>query len=223
MLRFSWLDTLRRRQMQATRREILDILKRSGEATVHQLARQLGLTSTCVRQHLAVLERESLVTSREARRKLGRPQYIYTLTETAEELFPKSYHLLTGWLLDEIKALNGEAKVRFLLERIGSRWASSIAPRITGSALEERIEQLVDLLNREGHMVEWERVPGGFLIHEYDCRFQRVVQQHPEVCVLEYQMLVQLLGTQVQHLGRSASGLGRCTYSVQAGPGAPSL
>lgn len=203
--------------MQATRREILDILRKEGQGTVDQLSRRLALTSTCVRQHLSVLERERLVACQEVRRKLGRPQFVYSLTQSADDLFPKSYHLLTTWLMDELKAVDGDQKAHLLLEGIARRWANSLSLRISGQTLEERVEGLVALLREDGHLVEWEKAEDGLFIYEYDCRFQRVAQAHPEVCSLESSMLTQVLGTTVEPLECLMKGQGRCAYGISAG------
>lgn len=203
--------------MQATRKEILDILRKESQATVDQLARQLALTSTCVRQHLSVLEREQLVSCREVRRKLGRPQFVYRLTRSADDLLPKSYHLLTTWLLDELKAVDGADKARLLLEGTARRWADSLSAQVTGRTLEEKVEGLVALLRQEGHQVEWEKGEEALFIYEYDCRFQRVAQAHPEVCSLESTMLAQVLGVPVESLECLMNGQGRCAYGISAG------
>ena len=204
--------------MQVTRKEILDVLRKEGQATVERLARHLALTSNCVRQHLSVLEKEQLVTSSEVRRKLGRPQFVYCLTQSADDLFPKSYHLLTTWLLDELKAMYGENKTRLLLEGMARRWADSVSSHVAGKTLEERVEGLVGLLKRDGHLVEWEKGEDGIFIYEYDCRFHRVAQVHPEVCSLESRMLTQVLGVPVESLECMLDGRGRCAYGISAGP-----
>ena len=54
--------------MQATRQEILDYLRRRGQATVRDLGAHLGLTATGIRQHLTVLERDGMI---EAHEELG--------------------------------------------------------------------------------------------------------------------------------------------------------
>ncbi len=203
--------------MQATRKEILDILRRQGKSTVDLLAQQLSLTPTCVRQHLTVLEREKLVDGHEVRRKLGRPQFVYSLTSTADDLFPKSYHLLTNWLLDELTEIDGGGKATLLLQGMARRWAETLAPQVTGLTLEERVGGLVGLLKAEGHLVEWEKAEDGVFIYEYDCRFQRVAQTHPEICSLESSMLSQVLGAPVQALECLMDGQRRCAYGISAG------
>ena len=203
--------------MQITRKEILEILRKDGQATVDQLSQQLELTSTCVRQHLGVLEREQLVACREVRRKLGRPKFVYALTQSADDLFPKSYHLLTTWLLDELKARDGSQKALGLLEGISQRWADSLSSQIGGKNLEEKVARLVGVLRQEGHLVEWEKGEEGLFIYEYDCRFQRVAQVHPEVCSVESRMLTQVLGAPVKSLECMLDGRGRCAYGISAG------
>lgn len=192
-------------------------MRKEGQATVDSLARQLSLTSTCVRQHLAVLEREQLITVHEERRRLGRPQFVYTLTESADDLFPKSYHLLTTWLLDELKAEEGDGRAIQLLNGMARRWAESLSPMMTGQTLEEKVAVLVSLLKSGGHLVEWEKEGDRVMIYEYDCRFQRVAQAHPEICALESTMLTQVLGTTVEPLECLMGGHGRCAYGISTG------
>ncbi|GAF88364.1 unnamed protein product, partial [marine sediment metagenome] len=77
-------------QIQSTRQQILQYLQRHGRATVKELGSLLSLTSTGIRQHLTVLERDGLVDAREERGRVGRPTLVYSLTEKADALFPKT-------------------------------------------------------------------------------------------------------------------------------------
>ena len=62
--------------MQTTRQRILEHLQRHGQGTVKDLGQTLGLTSTGIRQHLTVLERDGLVLAREERGRVGRPTLV---------------------------------------------------------------------------------------------------------------------------------------------------
>ncbi|HWQ28893.1 MAG TPA: winged helix-turn-helix transcriptional regulator, partial [Dehalococcoidia bacterium] len=84
--------------MQDTRKRILDYLRRHGRATVKDLGEVFGLTSTGIRQHLTVLERDGLVEAREERGKVGRPALVYRLTPLGDNLYPKLYDLLANTL-----------------------------------------------------------------------------------------------------------------------------
>jgi DeoR family suf operon transcriptional repressor len=74
-----------------TRRQLLEVLKRRGEARAEELAEALGVTVSAARQHLAALQASQLVAYRELKGTPGRPKHVYHLTPAAEELFPKSY------------------------------------------------------------------------------------------------------------------------------------
>src|SRR3990172_4480018 len=104
--------------LQSTRQQILQYLQRHGRATVKELGQLLGLTSTGIRQHLTVLERDGLVAAREERGRVGRPTLVYSLTEKADGLFPKTYDLLASVLLEEIRTDEGNEKLHQLLHRV---------------------------------------------------------------------------------------------------------
>ena len=50
-------------QVESTRRQILELIKRQGEMTAGQLSEAIGITSMGVRQHLNSLERDGLIAT----------------------------------------------------------------------------------------------------------------------------------------------------------------
>src|SRR4030042_1178172 len=134
--------------MQTTKSQILGLLKRSGGSTVEELASALGLARMTVRQHLATLERDDLVTAREVRRATGRPHFLYTLTDKGEETFPKRYDRLADMIIDEvallesseIEGLSPTEKKDLLFRKLAHRMAQQYAPRAEGTSLGERVE-----------------------------------------------------------------------------------
>jgi predicted ArsR family transcriptional regulator len=118
--------------MQTTRQQILEYMQRHGRATVKELGALLGLTSTGIRQHLTVLERDGLVEVREARR-VGRPTPC-TLTDQADSLFPKD---TTTWPASSLKrsAVDGNERLHQLLSRVAGRLAEPLHSRVAGMAL----------------------------------------------------------------------------------------
>ena len=87
----------------ATRETILRSLRTQGQCTVKELAEVVGISPVSIRHHLAQLQAEGLVATKEVRRGVGRPHHAFSLTEEAIELFPTRYFQLTNRLLDEIK------------------------------------------------------------------------------------------------------------------------
>jgi len=95
VLETATLDTL-----PVTRRALLEVLKRQGEARADELAAALGITVSAVRQHLAALHGDGLVTHDEVRAGPGRPHHRYRLSERGDNLFPRAYAAIrpeNGW------------------------------------------------------------------------------------------------------------------------------
>ena len=130
-------------QIQSTRQQILEYLQRHGRATVKELSSLLGLTSTGIRQHLTVLERDGLVDAREERGRVGRPTLVYSLTEKADALFPKTYDALASVLLEEIRASQGNERLHELLRQVAERMAGPYTERMEGKPLAERVRELI--------------------------------------------------------------------------------
>ncbi|MHB1131957.1 MAG: helix-turn-helix transcriptional regulator [Chloroflexota bacterium] len=201
--------------MQATRREILDILKRRAGATVDELARSLELSPMCIRQHLALLERDGLVSPREVRRRTGRPHYFYTLTDKSDEHFPKSYDRLASAILSELKNSDGPERTTALLRNMGARLGDQYAEQLAGRSFEERLSVVVGLLNNGSGLGEWQRVDEGYVLREFDCPYRKVAVEHPEVCDLHAEILVRALDVEVERPENQARGDVRCSYRVR--------
>ena len=85
--------------MPSTRRSILFLLKKRGEAGTAELAGELGITVSGIRQHLAGLVSAGLVVPRRERHGPGRPPQRYSLAAAGDALFPRFYSELTNELL----------------------------------------------------------------------------------------------------------------------------
>ncbi|MCX6021396.1 MAG: winged helix-turn-helix transcriptional regulator, partial [Chloroflexi bacterium] len=140
--------------MQSTRWEILQLLQRRGKITVRELSTELRLTSTGVRQHLTLLQRDSLVSCAEERGAVGRPHYLFSLTEAGQALFPRNYDLLADWLLDELRESEGEEKLTLLLRKMGAKLAEPHMVRVEGKPQAERVQEVLKLLQSMGVMAE---------------------------------------------------------------------
>jgi predicted ArsR family transcriptional regulator len=201
--------------VQTTRRGILEILKKDGQATVTDLAAALKVTPMGVRQHLGLLERDGLVAYSEVRRKTGRPHYSYHLTVAAEELFPKSYHLLAGRILEEVRISGGQESIVKLLHGISERHFAPLIDQFARASDEERVIRLVAFLNQEGFLAEWEKRDDALLIHEYNCPYFSVAGAHPEVCTLDKTLLSRTLSGAVEQTASLLLGERRCTFVVR--------
>lgn len=209
--------------MQATKSEILAHIKRSGGSSVDELATALGLARMTVRQHLANLERDGLIASKEVRRRTGRPHYVFTLSDKGHELFPKRYDRLADLLLqevaslevDEIAGLTAAEKKKLLLSKVVKRLAQEHAATVEGKSLPERVALVADILQREGGFAEWHKREDGFEIIDYNCVYRKVVETHNDFCEWHVSLLSQLLGKEVKCSQFMSRGADCCRFVVE--------
>lgn len=202
--------------MQPTRLEILEILKRQGQATVDDLAKQLGITLMAVRLHLVVLERDNLVTRSTMRMGPGRPTLIYRLTAHAEDVFPKAYDELAGGLLEAMRQTLGSATVEAVCMQAAHGMAADLRDRVVGADVGERVAAYAEVMTEKGHVVERTGADNGYLLNSFSCPFYRVARAHREVCVLHRNLLRDLFGAEVETMSCQLDGDLRCSHLVQA-------
>jgi predicted ArsR family transcriptional regulator len=203
-------------QMQSTRQHILEYLQRQGRATVKELGSLLGLTSTGIRQHLTVLERDGLVDAREERGRVGRPTLVYSLTEKADALFPKTYDALAAVLLEEIRCSQGNERLHDLLHKVAERMAAPYVERIEGRPLPERVRETARIMEEQGCLVDVrEAGDGEYYIDEFTCPFPRVAQQDRSVCALHVDFVRVLTGGDTRLTQSLLRGERACCYRVR--------
>ena len=201
--------------MQATRQQILDYIRRQGRATVKNLDSFLNLTSTGVRQHLTVLEREGLVTAHEDRGRVGRPALVYKLTDKGDALYPKSYDQLANVLLEEIRELAGAQALQTLLRRVASRFAEPYKERLEGRPLSERVSEASQIIQERGCLAECSEDNGDWLIKQFTCPFPNVAGQNSCVCSLDVEFVRQLVGADARLTTSLLRGDDACTFRIR--------
>jgi predicted ArsR family transcriptional regulator len=201
--------------MQSTRQQILEYMQRHGRATVKELGALLGLTSTGIRQHLTVLERDGLVDAREERGRVGRPTLVYSLTEQADSLFPKRYDDLAGVILEEIRTVDGNERLQQLLGRVAHRLAEPYEDRVAGLELPERVKETTRIMEEQGCLVDWVEEGGDYFIDEYTCPFPKVAATDRAVCALHVDFVRQLTGGDTRLTRSLLRGERSCTYRIR--------
>lgn len=211
--------------MQSTKEQILTFLKRTGGGTVDEIARAFGLARMTVRQHLAALERDGLVRSREERRRTGRPHLVFSLSESGQEKFPRRYDRLADLALqevamldaDEIAGLGPEEKKRLLLRKMADRVFTQHEAKVRGKPLNDRVALVADILREEGGFAEWSVEGEAFEIVDYNCVYRRVADSHRDVCDWHVQLLGKLLGRPVECSELMSQGADSCRFVVRPG------
>ncbi len=201
--------------MQATRQQILDYLRQRSRATVKELDAYLSLTSTGVRQHLTVLEREGLVEAHEERGHVGRPALVYGLTEKGDALYPKGYDQLANLLLEEVRVVAGAQALQTLLRRVATRLAEPYRERLEGKSLPERVNEASEIIRDRGSLADCVQEGDDWLIRQYTCPFPKVAQTNSCVCALDVEFVRQLVGADARLSTSLLRGDPACTYRVR--------
>jgi predicted ArsR family transcriptional regulator len=190
--------TVSNKSKQSTRDTILHSLKTSNQATVEALAEAANVSPVTVRHHLNALQADGLIEVESVRRKVGRPYYVYSLSESGHELFPHKYVRLTNRLLDELKATLPEDQLQQIFDGV----VRSILEDHKGSfetlSFEDRLSYLVSMLSEEGFLAKWEKENGRYTLTEYGCPYYSVGQEHTEICGMDKSLMITILQTPVE-------------------------
>ena len=205
--------------MEGSRSHILNLLQRQNRATVDHLSRYMDLASATVRRHLDILQRDHLVDFQQVKKKTGRPEYAYYLTEAGQESLPKDYDRLLGRLLQELSRLSqaeignrsGGDLLQLLFQRVAQRTAAAVE-RNPEDSFSERVAKAVAVLQQEKFQPEVEQMSGSVRIHFHNCPFRSVALDNGSVCAYDAILLSAILGTSVvlEHCFREEDGC--CCY-----------
>ena len=150
--------------MEGTRLRILQILQKKNADTVEGLATSLGLAPATIRRHLDILQRDRLVEFEQVRKKTGRPEYSFYLTEAGQDALPKNYDQMLGHLVQELSQLSqedtrdkdGKELLTLLLTRLADGVSATYQPQLSDKPADVRLGVLVDHLRREDFSPEAE-------------------------------------------------------------------
>jgi DeoR family suf operon transcriptional repressor len=196
--------------------DILRFIKKRGEARAEELAGELGITVSGVRQHLTAMARDGLVTHTERREGPGRPKHYYGLTAFADTLFPRAYAELTNELLGYLEGESPEL-LELVFKKRGERRLIRARERSVGKDFRGQVQAVAQILDEDGYLAEFEEKPDGtFLITEHNCAVLGVARQFGHACSSEIGFLREALPTaEVTRIHHMLSGAHVCAYEVK--------
>jgi predicted ArsR family transcriptional regulator len=197
---------------------IVEELKLSGGLPVPELQRRIGGSYMGIKDQCEALRKRGyLETWRVPRRKIGRPEIMYRLTEKAEPAFPQGGTLALGLLEAARQMFGGSAPERLLLQHFNDlrdRWLPRLAK---ARSLVEKATLLSDLRQKEGCFGRCKYDPEqGFRIEEFHHPLREVFEKYPNAVQFELRMMEELLGTKVvrREIPGGRGGPARVDYEV---------
>lgn len=208
------MDDYTSNKKQTTREIILRTIKQSPQSTVEELAEAAEISPVTVRHHLNALQAVGSIEASSIRRKVGRPYYVYSLSERGQELFPKRYVRLTHRLLDEMKYRLPEDMIQEIFNGVVESVLDAHRGEFEHLPLEKRLDYLVELLSDEGFLATWEKTPDGYRLVEYSCPYLSIGSTHTEVCNFDTQLISGVLEMEVQQNSCMLKGAHCCQFTV---------
>lgn len=199
----------------ATRRLILQHIKKSGEARTEGIAAAAEISLQGARQHLTALERDGLIEHREQRDGQGRPKYVYELTPQGDALFPRRYADLTNELLGYVQEESPELLER-IFDRRAQRRLEQARDRTAGLPFAERVRVVAEILDEDGYLADFQACEDGtFLITEHNCAVLSVAQRYRHACSSELQFLQDSMPeAEITRIAHRIAGAHVCSYRV---------
>jgi predicted ArsR family transcriptional regulator len=201
-----------RRFFESSRGKIVTLLRRN-DLTVNDLAEELGLTDNAIRANLMSLERDGLVQQKGMVKGFRKPHYIYGLSETARELFPRPFGLLFNKLLSALRATLSPSALIDRFREVGSGIGKE--NKIEEDAdLSQKIERALTAIESLGGAASHVSSNGKTLITSEGCPFAEAVIEHPEVCKITESIIEEIVGSKVtEHCDRTSAP--KCRFQVE--------
>ncbi len=178
-------------------RVLLDLIRRGGPLTVAEMAENLGVTATAIRNRLTRLLGAGLVERQSEHQNRGRPKHSYRVSIEAQKRLGQNYTDLALVLWDEMMSTVADRKLRRLLfTRVTDRLAELYRSHVNGHEWEGKLVQLSNLLHDRGVEAEVATISGEVIpvLRQHSCPYYELAESDPAICALERKMFEKVLG-----------------------------
>ena len=172
---------------------IPQLLRKRGNDTVEGPSAAIGLAPATIRGHLDILQ--------EGRKKTGRPEYSFFLTEQGHDSLPKSYGLLLGLLAGKLAELtvadtrgrDGRKSLELLFQRLSDDVWNQHRGQVAGRDSGHRLGALVTVLKEADFSPEAEVATKRLGTKRPNCRFRSVAVRNKSVCSFDAHLISSML------------------------------
>ncbi len=201
--------------MKSTRELMRDVLAARSEATVSEIAQTLGLNQANIRRHLEVMRAEGLVDVRIQRHEIGRPSYVYRLTERAEELSAHYPRLVNRMVTRLAASPAGVPVLAELFDGVADDIVAVHRPAVTATGLARRVAQTSSALQEEGIVDHWRKEDDGYHLMNTACPYRKAAEASDAPCNADHKVVETLIGAPVEQRSRMIDGHAQCEYVVR--------
>lgn len=198
------------------RRRLLLFLKGHADATLEEVARELGVSKVAALRHVVGLESDRLVAREYRAEGVGRPKVRFRLTSESVALFPQAYAEMSVCALNFIEREQGRDSVVRLLQERTHDLVGGHRPQLRQDALGDQVRALARIRDEGGYMAEVGRRRGStHELLEHNCPILAIAQRFPEACDVERRMFESLLAAKVETTHRVVANAQVCRFLIR--------
>lgn len=198
-----------------TREKIIFLLKKNGPLSIEDLSSELHITSMGIRQHLLSLERKGYIDYVAKRQGIGRPAFLYRLTEKAQSLFPMAYDEFILGTFRDIEKNEGKQKIEELFKWHKNRFLKDFKESLPEKKpLRERLSAISSILDTKGYLTELEDTNNHYNLKIFNCPLYRLSSEYKDACHFDLLMFRELLGKEISREACIIDGDTSCTYTI---------
>ena len=192
------------------------LLENKAGLSIDEIATALDISRNAVQQHFAVLERNGYIQAGVLNKTAGRPVRSFVLTEAGINCFPKQYAWFSELILTDLKDEMGSEAFQRYLHKLGSNLSQSLLPQFNGKQTDERIEELLKVMDSLGFKTRKIMDAGSNdqVIEACNCIYHDLAQKHEEICEFDRVLITSLLDKDIEHMECMAKGGAVCRFKI---------
>lgn len=199
-----------------TKTRILNSLLVKQEASVQELSEELNVNGISIRHHLKNFEKDGWVVSRESREgQVGRPKFMYSLSNLGMEQFPSSYVEFSLIMVDQLKKMFDQEQMTKFFDEVGAVFAERNRLDRRQRNSPKRLAHVAENLNEQGYIIEIEETDGATTFINYHCPYHHIALSNADICRLDQTMFENLTESDVEIPQTIAQGHTCCKFIIK--------
>ncbi len=199
-----------------TETQIILIIKEKGEQSLQQLSEELKISKMGVLNHIKRLEEKGFIRRIQKKGKVGRPYFLFSLTEDSKENLASSSSWMLNGLISYLKDTgNGSLVEDFLRERY-DQIRLEYEKRMSHLKRDMRLNELVRIRESENYFpILREASQGTYELQEFNCPIYQISRHFGVACGLETKLFSSVLDMDVESTHRQVDGHGVCRFLIR--------
>ncbi len=199
-----------------TETRLILLLKEKGQRSLQDLSQDLGISKMGVLNHIKQLESRGLIRRIQKKGRVGRPYYLFAVTEDSKENLANS----NAWMLQSLVSYLKETGHSDLMEHfLKDRYEQiriDYEKKLSHTAKGQKIQELVRMREDESYFpVLKDTGHDSFDLQEFNCPIYQIARYFGIACNLETRLFSSVLDMDVESTHRQVDGHGVCRFIIR--------